>query len=81
MMNESEIYDELAHEAHCLIAELVSQALTKINNQKEDQENEEVQKENRSTFQWPSIAEFTSEKLGLEKITEYIEKVTVFVFD
>ena len=33
----------------------------------------------KSKMNWPTIAEFTDENVGLEKITEYIEKVTNFI--
>lgn len=75
-MDESENYDEFIHEAHRLIDELVNQSLAKIveDERSENQENK-MQKEKLSTYQWPTIAEFKNEKLGLEKISEYIEKV------
>ncbi|CAF1140405.1 unnamed protein product [Rotaria sordida] len=39
-------------------------------------ENDEWQKklQEKSIVRWPTIAEFTNENIGIEKITEYIEK-------
>ena len=43
-----------------------------------ESENDEWKKrtQKKSLMNWPTIAEFTNENIGLEKITEYIEKVT-----
>jgi hypothetical protein len=42
-----------------------------------ESENDEWQRnrQGQSSVQWPTIAEFTNEKVGVEKINEYIEKV------
>ena len=90
-MDESENYDVFAEEAHRIIDQLVNQSLAHVNDSEEisNQENEEnaiergrfIESENEAkskdytTVQWPSIAEFTDENIGLEKINEYIEKV------
>lgn len=87
-MDESEDYDEFAHEARRLIDELVNQSLAHIHDSEEvsDRENpiergrfiefeNEGKTEQYSSIKWPSIAEFTNENLGLEKLHQYIEKV------
>jgi len=89
-LDQSEDYDLFAHEAHCIIDQLVNQSLAHVHDTVEisDQENEEspIQRgrfielenegktEKHSPVRWPSIAEFTNEKIGIEKINEYIEK-------
>ena len=51
------------------------------NVQIETEKNRFIQSENEgkterySSVQWPTIGEFTDEKIGLDKINEYIEKV------
>ncbi|CAF0833486.1 unnamed protein product [Rotaria sordida] len=88
--HQSEGYDLFAHEAHLIIDQLVKQSLAHVNDTKEtsDENNEEyniqrdrfVVLENEAktngqiSVHWPSIAEFTNEKIGIEKINEYIEK-------
>jgi len=90
-LDQSEDYDIFAHEAHRIIDQLVNQSIAHVNDTVEisDQNDEESQGERgrfielenepklqeQSSMQWPSIAEFTDEKLGIEKINEYIEKV------
>ncbi|CAF0876558.1 unnamed protein product [Rotaria sordida] len=89
-LDQSEGYDLFAHEAHLIIDQLVKQSLAHVNDTKEtsDENNEEyniqrdrfVVLENEAktngqiSVHWPSIAEFTNEKIGIEKINEYIEK-------
>jgi hypothetical protein len=90
-LDEPEDYDIFAQEAHRIIDQLVTQSLAHVNDTDRisDQENEEspiqrgrfIQLENeaktqeQSSVHWPTVGEFTSEKIGLAKINEYIEKV------
>ncbi|CAF2381456.1 unnamed protein product [Rotaria sp. Silwood2] len=83
-------YDLFAHEAHRLIDQLVNQSLAHVNDTKKtfDETNEEynIQRDRfvileneaktkgQTSVRWPSIAEFTNAKIGVEKINEYIEK-------
>lgn len=84
-MNEDEDYRIFTDEARRIIDQLVQHTLAHVNDL-DEQENVEIpsrfiQSENDgkpeeySSIQWPTIAEFTNEKLGLDKIHEYIEKV------
>ncbi len=90
-MDQSEDYDLFAHEAHLIIDQLVNQSLAHVNDtvalSDGDDEETPIQRDRfieleneakiqeQSSVRWPSIAEFTDEKIGLEKINEYIEKV------
>jgi hypothetical protein len=90
-LDESEDYDVFAREAHRIIDQLVNQSLAHVNDTVEisEQENVEtpdsrgrfIESENEAktheqlSVQWPSIAQFTDEKVGIDKINEYIEKV------
>jgi hypothetical protein len=89
-LNQSEDYDILGHEAHRIIDELVNQSLAHVNdvaatseadNEQRDRfielENE-AKRQGQTSVRWPSIAEFTGEKMGLKKINEYIENVITF---
>ena len=90
MLNEGEDYSIFADEARRIIDQLVRQTLAHVNDLEEQenvpiasQTNRFVQSENEgktegySSVQWPTIAEFTDEKVGIDKIHEYIEKVTI----
>jgi hypothetical protein len=95
-LDQSEDYDLFAHEAHLIIDQLVNQSLAHVNDtvglsDGDDEENpiqrdrfieleNEAKIQEQSSVQWPSIAEFTDEKIGLEKINEYIEKVIHWIF-
>jgi hypothetical protein len=90
-LDESEDYHAFTHEAHRIIDQLVNQSLAYVNDTIDisEQENVEVpisrgrfiesedeaKMHDQSSLQWPSIAQFTNEKIGIEKINEYIEKV------
>jgi len=90
-LDPSEDYDLFAHEAHRIIDELVNQSIAHVNDtieisDQDDGENRDergrfIEFENdaktqeQSSIRWPSIAEFTDAKIGIEKINEYIEKV------
>ncbi|CAF0875818.1 unnamed protein product [Rotaria sp. Silwood1] len=92
--HQLEDYDLFSREAHRIIDQLVNQSLAHVNDTKEtsDENNEEynIQRDRfiilesegktkgHSSVRWPSIAEFTHEKIGVEKINEYIEKVIHF---
>ncbi|CAF3024878.1 unnamed protein product [Rotaria socialis] len=89
-LDQSEEYDIFAHEAHRIIDQLVSQSLTHVNDTNEisDPNNEEyniqrgrfivleneTKTQGQTSIRWPTIAEFADEKVGIEKINEYIEK-------
>ncbi|CAF3732477.1 unnamed protein product [Rotaria magnacalcarata] len=89
--HQSEEYDIFAHEAHRIIDQLVNQSLTHVNdtNETSDPNNEEyniqrgrfivleneTKTQGQTSIRWPTIVEFTDEKVGIEKINEYIEKV------
>jgi len=90
-LGQSEDYDLFAHEAHLIIDQLVNQSLAHVNDT--DDINDEKSNTQRDRFieleneaktpgqtsvQWPTIAQFTDAKIGVEKINEYIEKVSQF---
>lgn len=89
-MKETEEYQIYTDLAHRIIDQLVRETLAHVNDleeqdnvQIESETNRFIQSENEgkterySTVQWPTIGEFTDEKIGLDKINEYIEKVMI----
>ncbi len=84
-MGQSEDYDLFAHEARLIIDQLVNQSLAHVNDEKSyTQRDRFIELENEAktpgqiSVQWPTIAQFTDAKIGVEKINEYIEKVIQF---
>ncbi len=89
---QSEDYDLLAYEAQRIVDEVLSQSLLYIReiiisdeNENKNHRNRFIELENNqwqreSIVKWPTIAEFTDENVGLEKINEYIEKVNENIY-
>ncbi|CAF0971552.1 unnamed protein product [Adineta steineri] len=83
-LDQSENYDTFAHEAHSIVDLLVQQSLTHVNDTNDTENHVQrgrfIELENdakisgHASVQWPKISEFTNEKVGVEKINEYIEK-------
>ena len=83
-LNQSEDYDAFAHEAHQIIDQLVNQSLAHVHDGIDNEESNiprgrfiELENEGKaagySSIQWPTIAEFTDEKIGLDNRHQYIE--------
>ena len=75
----------MAHEARALIDLLIQQSLAHVKETVSDGNSQrgrfiELENDARTsehvTVQWPKIAEFVNEHVGVEKINEYIEKVS-----
>lgn len=84
---ESEDYDLLAYEAQRIVDQVVAQSLLHLREANLSEnignvrgrflESENQPWQDKSAVQWPTIGEFDSEEVGIEKIHEYIEKVIV----
>ena len=82
---ESEDYDLLAYEAQRIVDQIVAQSLLHLREANLSEnvgnargrflESENQSWQDKSPVQWPTIGEFESEEVGIEKIHEYIEKV------
>lgn len=82
---EGEDYDLFAYEAQRIVDQVVAQSLLHLreanlsettgNTRGRFIESENEPWQEKSSVQWPTIGEFTSEDIGIEKIHEYIEKV------
>lgn len=96
-MDQSENYDLFAHEAHRIIDQLVHQSLAHVNDtltttdtnddKSHGRRDRFIELENEPkipghiSVRWPTIAEFTDAKVGVQKINEYIEKVIHLILE
>ncbi len=75
----------MAHEAQRIVDKVLEQSLLHMRERTGEEyqndrgrfiESENEQWKGETSVKWPKISEFTDENVGLEKINEYIEKVT-----